>query len=97
MKIKINDNWQIRTDPYNFILCRMGTCEKGVHAGELVSHHEHYFPTLGQALNFAREKLILTSEAEDWGDVCEMVTDFQAEVLDAIRMSGVDNCAVLDN
>ena len=94
MKITINDNWEIRTDAYNYILCHMGKAQTGKHAGELVSQREHFFPTLGQALGFAREKQILTSEGQSWAEVLDIVMGLQDDILDAIKTAGIDNCAV---
>ena len=94
MKIKINENWAIRTDAFNYILCEIGIAEKGKNKGESVSKREYFFPTLSQALNFALEKQTLTSDAESWGDVCDMITELEHDIELAINKAGIENCAV---
>jgi len=94
MKIKINENWTIRTDSCNYILCEMGIAEKGKRAGEVVSKHEYFFPTLSRLMDFALEKQILTSDAECWGTVMETVNAFKSSVVSAIKDAGLRDCAV---
>lgn len=93
MNIKINDQWQIRSDPYNYILCEMGVGKRNG-ATQAVSKREHFFPTLGQAFNYLVEKQVLTSDTEDWVSVMDLIENTRHDIMGAIQARGAENCAV---
>ncbi|KRM30315.1 hypothetical protein FC65_GL000651 [Ligilactobacillus acidipiscis DSM 15836] len=49
-EIKLNDQWKIMRDPYNYILCQTKIAEEGKRAGEEVIADKYFYLSLDYAL-----------------------------------------------
>ena len=85
MQIKINDNYIIKTDAYNYTLFEIKQTKKGDEVGKEYLDEIGYFSTLAGALYGCAEKGIMKSDLIGVQEICQRLDELKSDIMKAVK------------